>query len=154
MHVFTITLKTSPFGLHADELTHEEVAKKIHYKFLVLLKKHKLDKILQADVYWSKGCLTMDFVMISTTGLALHTLKNYKDYREGIVLLINDLKFVTVRVKNRVVRINSVVRTTKKPQNKSHRLKVTPSISQKAIDEFEAKEDKRQGKDLGGSENE
>ena len=126
MHLFTITIHSNLFGKDLADFALECMA----YDYLVevnrLMEKYGLASDFSIEAYWTRGSLVEHFLLVLenaplielfTTGMAYKTLKEYKQIRENVILIANDIKkFKTVVAGEKVSTWESLVSETKPPK--------------------------------------
>ena len=131
MHLFTITIHSNLFGKELDDEILEEMAYEYLKEINISMEKRGLSNDFKVEAYWTRGSLVEHFLLILqnadiasmfTTAITYKTLKDYKDIRESVILVAQDLrKFRKVVSGINLYTKDSLISETK-PPSKANKL--------------------------------
>jgi len=130
-HLFTITLHSNLFGSELDDEILEEMAEVFADSFYKSLEKRQLSDTFTSEIYWVRGSLVehiqlllQDPMLIATLGSTgtYKILQEYKVLRENAILIANDLKMVSTKVKGHYLSVKDAWVSDTKPPTRAKKL--------------------------------
>ncbi|WP_400076353.1 hypothetical protein [Winogradskyella sp. R77965] len=114
MQPFSITIQTNLFLVDFNNETYEEIAIALYKEFNKRFKKTKLNDIFDVEVYWRKGCIVEDFVLIFKDEELIklwNEKKNSFIKTQDYIKIKEELEKLTINLEDVSIKFNGITIT-------------------------------------------